>query len=110
MEHKEYEKEIKRLESELNHFDSKASTIDSGPIQTRKIGLVSYLPYLLISAIMFGLLFIVKPKCILKIVITDQTPQMAIDKGKLIIWWLLLSITGSICYVVWKKFKHRSEA
>jgi hypothetical protein len=105
MEHKEYEKEIKRLESELNHFDSKTTTIDSEPLQTKRIGLISYLPYLLISIISFGLLFIVKPKCILKIVVTDQIPQMIIDKGKLIIWWLLLSIAGSIFYVVWKKFR-----
>lgn len=106
MEHKEYEKEIRRLESELNNLDSKSNATE--PLQVKKIGISSYFPYILVSIISFGLLVIVKPKCVLKIVVTDQIPQMNIDKGKLIIWWLLLSVVGSICYVIWKKFRREN--
>jgi hypothetical protein len=101
MEHKEYEKEIRRLESELSHLDSK--TTISEPLQPRKIGLTSYLPYALISGIMFVLLILVKPKRVLKIIVVEEIPQMVVDKGKLIIWWLILSVAGSIGYIVWKK-------
>ena len=102
MDQRSYEREIKRIESELSNLDTvKPSSIQSISSSGSGSKIIKYFPYVSISIITFIFLLIVKPKVILRIVIPqDEPPRMIVDKGKLVIWWLIISFVGSIGYLV----------
>lgn len=112
MDQRAYEREVKRLESELSNFDTvKTSTVQSISSPNSESKIIKYFPYAFISVLSFIFLIIVKPKVVLRITIPrDEPPKMIIDKGKLIIWWLIISVVASIGYLVWKGHFRRSRA
>ena len=105
MDPKDYLREVNKLENELNNLDGVKPA--SAPIEApHKTGLITYLPYVGIGAAALGLLLLVKPRCLLRIVTsTNEPPQMVVDKGKLVIWWFILTVLGSIVYVVLTRFR-----
>jgi tryptophan-rich sensory protein len=111
MDQRSYEREVKRLESELNNLDSvKPSSIQTISPSNSGSKIIRYFPYAIISILSFVFLILIKPKVVLKITIPrDEPPQMIIDKGKLIVWWLIWSVVGSIGYLVWHRLKKTKD-
>lgn len=111
MDQRSYEREVKRLKSELSNLDivktSPTSSISSSESGSK---IVRYFPYVLISILSFIFLIVAKPKAILRITIPrDEPPQMIVDKGKLVIWWLIFSVAGSIGYLIWNRVRRSAK-
>lgn len=111
MDQRSYEREVKRLESELSNLDVvKTSSVHSVSSPNRESKIIRYFPYALISILSFIFLIVAKPKAILRITIPrDEPPQMIVDKGKLVIWWLIFSVAGSIGYLIWNRFRRSTK-
>lgn len=111
MDQRSYEREVKRLESELSNLGAgKISEIQSISSPEKGSKIIKYFPYVFISILSFIFLLIVKPKVILRIIIPqDEPPRMIVDKGKLVIWWLIISFVGSIGYLTWNRLRRSNK-
>lgn len=90
----DYQKEVNRLSHELNLLDSRdVEPLGGGGKFMR------YKSYAFITFGILALLYLIKPKLVLKISTDKGEPEIVLNKSKLIIWWILLSI--SLCAFWW---------
>jgi len=103
MDSSEYTKEVNRLSQELN------SEEPDEPSSSIKGGIMRYKIYIFISLGILICLYIIKPKVVLKIDISNEKAVIALDKGKLIKWWVLLSVLISLIHYTYNKLRKRSS-
>lgn len=104
MEQADYQREINRLENELNHLEADLDST-SPVVSSSKTRLAIYLPYfgLVIGCIIF--LYAVKPKVVLRITIINEQPRMVLDYAKFVVWSIVVSTIACLSYHLWTRFR-----
>ena len=99
----DYKKEIAKIENDISSLKDYTDT--NNPISTQKKGIFSsvfkYKYYMFVGVLNFLFLYIVKPKCILKIVINcNNEVELKINVKKFMLWWVIMNIvTFSFIYI-----------
>ncbi len=100
-----YKREVARLSSEVSSLGTDIST-DVKP-SAGGVGILKHTNYVLISLGTFLLLYLVKPKMVLKIMVTDENPQIVVDASKFILCWLVLTGVSSLILFTYLKARKK---
>ena len=103
-----YRKETERLANETNALTTDGNTNDNHPSSSKGLAIWKYKNYILISLGALALLYLVKPKMVLKIEIKGEIPCMVVDTGKFILAWIFLTVALSLILFIYLKFKKPS--
>ncbi len=111
MDLKSYQREVANLEKEVKSLSN--ARMDNDMMDSDKLTVTSrvmkYKNYFIITVSSFLFLLLVKPKFVLKIEIIDEIPEIRVNKSKLIIWWIVITILLSLIYTVYVKVKKGNE-
>lgn len=102
-----YRKETERLANETNSL-STADTDSVSSSSSKGTSIWKYKNYIFISLGALLVLYLVKPKIVLKIEMKDDTPCMVVDTGKFVIAWVGLTAVLSLMLFVFLKFRRSS--
>lgn len=108
MDSAQYKREVERLERETSALTSVDDSAEVAEAPTGKFATVmKYKSYIFILLGVLVLLYLIKPKYILKISTDndDKTPVMVVDVKKFLICWIVLSLLISAIYFITKKMK-----
>jgi len=97
-----YKREVDRLSNEVNDIKEDLSI---EPKLGKSIGILQYKNYLFIAIGSLAILYLIKPKIVLKIVFVDEAPKMVLNVGKFILTWIVMTIMVSLIYFTYLKFK-----
>lgn len=103
----DYDKEIAKLEQDVSALETMQNSKSTTVHVPQKNNTRLYMIYAAIVLGAFVLLYILKPKWILKIVIENRQAMMVVDKTKFVLYWLGISFVGIVVFMAIKYFRHK---
>jgi hypothetical protein len=99
----DYKREVDRLSNELNNL---STDVGHSEPEGRPSKLTLYRPYIFIVLGALAFLYLVKPKVVLKIIISPEgVPSIVLDVKKFLLCWLILAGVVSGIYYIYIRFR-----